>query len=199
MRFWLTGLLFSGLVPVLVGITTPASGAVLRGSVSIVGSSQVESGNFAHTEVAFAYAGDLTGTWFLIGSSDQPVVEGVLATWDTTTISDGDYSLRLRVFLQDGTTMDVTVTDLHVRNDAPAQTATPPVAIQDLPTFEPSPSPAAPEAVPASATAPAPRALPGNPAEVTENQVLSTFRRGAVFAVISVALIGLFLRLRSMR
>jgi hypothetical protein len=190
-------LITAALVPLLLGIVTPSSGAVLRGAVSITGGTEVPDGQFSHYELSFAYAGDATGTWFLIATSSQPVEDGTLATWDTTAISDGDYSLRLRVFLQDGTTMDVTVTDLHVRNDVPLPTATPPVAAQDLPS--PTPSMAAAASAPAAATATfvQPTALEHNPAALTDDSVLASLRRGAVFAVIAVALIGLFLRLRS--
>ena len=46
-----------------------------------------------------------------------------LATWDTTSITDGDYILRLRVFFQDGSSQDVIVS-VTVRNEA-VPTATP--------------------------------------------------------------------------
>ena len=95
--------------------------------------------------------------------------------------------------------MDVTVSDLHVRNDVAASTATPPVAPEDLPTL-----PAALHTltlVPAAVT-PAfsiQTASPGNPASLTNGLVLSTFRRGAIFALIAFVLIGIFLRLRASR
>jgi hypothetical protein len=197
---WLTpSLLAAGHVPLLLTITTPSPGAVLRGQVSITGSNLVEAGEFSRSEIAFAYAGDPTDAWFLIAAHDQPALDGVLATWDTTTISDGDYNLRLRVYLQDGAMNDVTVADLHVRNDAPIPTATPPVSAQDLPTLEatlPAPTPA-PAAV--IATYAAPTALPVNPVALTDDSVRSMFLRGAVFAVIAILLIGIFLRMRSAR
>jgi hypothetical protein len=199
MRRLITGLLLAGLAPLLASITTPSPGAVLRGPVNITGSSQVETGGFSSSEVAFAFANDPTGTWFVIATSDQPVEEGTLATWDTTAITDGDYALRLRVYLQDGTTLDVTVTDLHVRNDLPLPTATPPVEAQDLPTFEPSlPAPTL-DPVPVTPTYAAPAPLPVNPVVLTDGSVRSTFVRGAVFAVMAILLIGLFLRFRSSR
>ena len=79
----------------------PKQGDVLQGVVTIRGSSN-ETG-FLSAEVDFAYAGDTTGTWFLIATGSQPVDSNILASWDTTTITDGNYNLRLRVTLTDGT------------------------------------------------------------------------------------------------
>ena len=33
-------------------------------------------------------------TWFLIAQGSQPVENGLLASWDTSLITDGDYRLR---------------------------------------------------------------------------------------------------------
>ena len=199
MRWLSPGLMLFWLGPLLLGITTPAPGAVLRGPVNISGSNQVQGATFLYAEVSFSYVNDPTGPWFLIATNDQPIEDGILATWDTTSITDGDYALRLRVFLQDGTSQDVTVADLHVRNDVAAATATPPVAAADLPTFAPAlPTPTDLPVSATSAFAPL-TPLPDNPAALTDKSVLSTFRRGAIFAVIAFALIGIFIRLRTSR
>ncbi len=81
-------------------ITAPTAGQILRGQVSITGTTDMS--NFASAELDFAYASDSTGSWFLIQTFSQPVANSELAIWDTTSISDGDYILRLRVTLQDG-------------------------------------------------------------------------------------------------
>jgi hypothetical protein len=104
-------------------ITSPRQGEALQGILSIQGSSDVAG--FALQDVSFAYASDRTGTWFQIASSDKPVKQDVIATWDTTTITDGDYVLRLRVYLQDGSSLDFTVPNLRVRNYTPIETSTP--------------------------------------------------------------------------
>jgi hypothetical protein len=192
MRWLLSSLSLAGFIPLLAGINTPAAGAVLRGTVTITGSNQVESGQFLSSELAFAYTGDATGTWFLIGIEHEIIGNGTLGTWDTTSITDGDYSLRLRIYLQDGSTMDVTVTDLHVRNDLPPPTATPLIAAQDLPTLEPTAPAATPAPLSVTPAFTARPTLPGNPIALSDDSVLSTFRRGAVFAVIAIALTGLF-------
>lgn len=203
MRWLISSLLLFWLAPPQLGITTPSSGAVLRGPVNITGDNQVQTGIFSYSEVAFAYVGDPTGTWFLIATNNEVVESGTLGIWDTTTITDGDYNLRLRVYLQDGTTVDVTVSNLHIRNDEAAATATPPVQSEDLPTspaalptptLEPAPVISSPQKAPAFS---APTPGPANPASLTDGSVLSTFRRGALFALIAFLLIGIFLRLRA--
>src|SRR4030042_389985 len=113
-------LLLSALFPVQAAaqntppyITAPQAGQALQGMVTVTGASALEE--FALAEIAFAYADDATGTWFLIASSDQPVIDGFLATWDTTTITDGTYALRMRVLLADGTNRETPVPALGVR------------------------------------------------------------------------------------
>ena len=71
----------------------------LRGQVNIVGSTNAP--NFVSAQLDFAYASDFTGTWFPLQTLSQPVFDSPLYTWDTTTITDGDYILRLRVFMTD--------------------------------------------------------------------------------------------------
>jgi hypothetical protein len=78
-------------------------------------------------EVSFAYGSDAGRTWFLIQESQQPVSGGALATWDTTTLTDGDYDLRLLVSLKDGTQQQVVVKGLRVRNYTPVEASSPTV------------------------------------------------------------------------
>ncbi len=86
-------------------IASPQTGDALQGIIPVSGSDQL-AGRL-YSEVAFAYAGDTTGTWFLIATVTEPVIDGTLTNWDTTTITDGNYILRLRVYLSDGTFRDV--------------------------------------------------------------------------------------------
>ena len=104
-------------------IVEPRPGDVLQGVVKIAGSDDVPG--FVSTEVSFSYADDPTGTWFLIAASVQPVTNDSLATWDTTVITDGDYVLRLRVYLTDGNSRETILSGLRVRNYTPVETPTP--------------------------------------------------------------------------
>ena len=163
--------------------------------------------NFASAELALAYTSDSTGTWFTLQTFTQPVQNSTLADWDTTLITDGDYTLRLRVLSLDGSFQDFTVTDLHVRNAVVPPTATPtqpPTATPTvLPTGEaftpqaPLPTPLPTEKpVTVSSSVSQPTPLPANPAALTTDSIFSNFGRGAILALILFIVLGIFLRLR---
>ena len=167
-------------------ILSPRQGEVLQGTVTITGSS-AETG-FLSSEVDFAYAGDTTGTWFLVAAASQPVDSNTLATWDTTTITDGNYNLRLRVYLKDGTHLDAIIPDQRVRNYTPVETPTPaPTAI--LPTLTPTdtltPTPF-----------PTPTPLPVNPAVLTRADISTSLVYGGLGAVILIIILGIYFWLR---
>ncbi len=132
-----------------VSITSPQPGDVLRGQVEIIGNMNVP--NFASAELAFSHsASDPADSWFTIQTFPQPVQNPTLAIWDTTSLTDGDYTLRLRVILQDGTSQDVVVSDLKIRNDVPLPTETPtetltPQSANPLPTLTVQPVTATPD------------------------------------------------------
>ncbi|MBI5294829.1 MAG: hypothetical protein HY869_05090 [Chloroflexi bacterium] len=189
-------------------ISAPLAGETLSGQVVITGT--VDAPNFASAELAFAFASDPTGTWFRLEAFTQPVQESALAAWDTTQISDGEYSLRLRVYSQDGSFQDFTVTGLMVRNAAVPATATPTLAPMLEPTValptateppivvvtvgdEPQ-STATP--VPVSPSGPTPQPLPANPAAISVEEINFYLIRGALLALALVVVIGIFLRLR---
>jgi hypothetical protein len=146
---------------------------------------------FVSAEISFAYADNPTDTWFQIAVNSQPVIAGNLASWDTTTITDGTYCLRLRVYLSDGTFLDVIVPDLRVRNYTPVETITPaptltPTATPQveftatlLPTTTPTATPS-----PIATPFPTPTALPVNPAALTPQDIYASIGSGAVVAMI---------------
>jgi hypothetical protein len=182
-----------------VALITPQDGETLRGQVNITGNINVT--NFASAELAFAYASDPTSTWFTIQTFSSPLpapegegVTGVLAVWDTTTLTDGSYILRLRVTLQDGSVQEVLVSGLGIRNDMPTATATPTLTPEftpepALPTWTPQPAPVV-------LAYPTPTPLPVNPATLTTSSIYSNAVRGTVAALGLFLLFGLILRLR---
>jgi hypothetical protein len=103
-------------------ISSPSEGQIVQGMVVVSGSVTVLG--FSSYELSFAYNDDPTQTWFLLTTSSLPVFESELGTWDTTTLTDGDYTLRLRIFLLDGTVQETTVTGLRVRNYTAVPTST---------------------------------------------------------------------------
>lgn len=171
----------------MLSITSPSAGQVLQGAVTVTGSSAMP--DFVSAEISFSYPNDPTGTWFLVTQSDQPVTDGTLATWDTTLITDGDYTLRLRVTLADGSTRDVTVPDVRVRNYTPVETATPaPVAAADVTPL--------PTVAPTATLYPTPTPLPSNPAEITSSEVWTSLLYGGLAVLGLIALVWIYLRLR---
>jgi hypothetical protein len=179
-----------------IRITTPASGDVLQGLVDITGTSAVDG--FFASELSFAYVSDPTSTWFLIYSTDLPVTDGLLAAWDTNLVTDGDYTLRLRVTQQDGTLLETLVTGLRVRNQTPTETATPAPTFTPGPADTPIPSPPPPTPMPAptSTRMPTPTPLPSNPAAVTPDEITFFLGRGILVALLTFIVVGIFLRLR---
>ena len=183
-----------------ISIASPQAGDTLRGQVDIVGRMDVP--NFSSAELAFSYASHPADSWFTIQTFSQPVQNPPLATWDTTTLTDGDYVLHLRVFLQDGSTQDVVVSDLKIRNDVPPATVTPTAtATPDSITLNPLPisstegtatvQPATP-----LPTFPSPTSLPVNPASLTSTSIYSNFARGGLITLVIFAFFSLILRLR---
>jgi hypothetical protein len=167
-------------------IDSPRQGEVLQGLVTIRGSSN-QTG-FLSSEMDFAYSGDPTGTWFLLATGSQPVASDTLATWDTTTITDGNYDLRLRVFLSDGSHLDTVIPNLRVRNYTPVETPTPaPTAVLPTltPTITPTPTPF-----------PTPTPLPANSAVLTSTDISTSLAYGGLGAVIFIVVVGTYLWLR---
>ena len=169
-----------------VSIRSPQAGEALQGQVTITGSSNVAG--FASAEVSFAYANDPTGTWFLITSSGQPMAQGTLAVWDTMTITDGLYTLRLRVKLGDGSYIDAIVPDLRVRNYTPVETSTP--------TAAPVHATPVPNAIATVTPYPTPTALPSNPAALSPSRIYASLGYGALIVAALFLLFGLYARLR---
>ncbi|MPM23842.1 hypothetical protein SDC9_70319 [bioreactor metagenome] len=111
-----------------VEIQTPQAADVLKGSVEIKGS--VSESGFISASLYYAYADTTVETWFLIQTISQPVTDGVLASWDTSSISDGNYKLKLSVLRKSGEIQEVVVDHLQVRNYTPAQVVAPTQAVE---------------------------------------------------------------------
>ncbi|NOT06339.1 MAG: hypothetical protein HOP27_17240 [Anaerolineales bacterium] len=178
-----------------LSISSPQTGQILRGQVEITGNLDIP--NFSSAELAFGYsATNPASNWFTIQTFPQPVKGPAIAVWDTSRLTDGDYILRLRVFFQDGTSQDVLVSDLKIRNDVPLPTNTPtatptatPLITTPLPT-----STRLPDAT--TLTFPSPMPLPSNPASLTVPSLYSTFGRGALIVFVLFGIFSLLLRLR---
>ena len=100
--------------PLAIYVSEPLEGNTISGIVDIKGKTDVLG--FARQEIEFSYQANPADTWFLLSRSNQGVKNGSLAAWDTSTISDGDYMIRLRVFFSDGSWRDTLVKGIKVRN-----------------------------------------------------------------------------------
>lgn len=179
-----------------VSITSPQAGQELRGQVQITGN--MAAPNFASAELTFKYtASTAAENWFTIQTFSQPTADSALAVWDTTSVTDGDYDLRLRITLVDGTFQDVVVSGVKIRNDSPESTVVVPTETA-LPQF--GVSTALPVLGQATSTPiftyPSSTPLPMNPASVTTSSIYATFGRGALVVLALFIFFSLILRLR---
>lgn len=171
-RIWIIGLIFSILTILpaataiaappkqgeLAIIASPADNEVVRGVVSITGSAVHPS--FQRYEVSFA-AEPVTSNeqWVLISDArTEQIVNGELVAWDTNTVPDGSYSLRLRVVRLDGNYGEIEVQHIVVANAQPTETPTP--SASATPTVTPTPLPPTPTIIiEAPVDTPTPRPL----------------------------------------
>ena len=179
-----------------IAILSPRPGDVLRGEVSIIGTTDVP--NFASAQLDFKYASDPAGTWFSLQTLSVPARETPLHLWNTSSITDGEYILRLRVSLIDGTTQEVTV-PIIVQNDAPISTPT--VTPTSTPEFSfgvqnPTPFLLAASPTPTEVPRPTPTPLPANPAALTQGEITASLSRGAFVIAGLFVFAGILLRFR---
>ncbi|MBE7469423.1 MAG: hypothetical protein DPW09_24625 [Anaerolineae bacterium] len=152
--------------PVLQGedlaiIDAPASNAVVRGQVQIIGSSDHPSFQFYIIEFS---PEPVTGDqWQIIGATrNTPVINGVLETWDTTLVPDGSYTLRLRTVRLDGNYTEAFSQQVVVANTQP------------LPTDTPVPTEEVEVIVPAGPPTETPTPLPPTPTVSIEQPIVET-------------------------
>jgi len=178
-----------------VAITHPAEGDVLSGEVVITGTTDVPG--FVSSQLEFSYASNSTDTWFALQSSSQPEVDSALAVWNTSLITDGDYKLRLRVYMGEETFDDVIVqvkvqNDMPILTPTPIYTSTPGQLISQLPT----PFLVASSPTPTLAPRPSPTPFPTNAVSLDQTAIYTSLGRGALVIVVLFVFAGLVLRFR---
>ena len=104
-------------------ITTPASGSAVQGKVDVSG--YIKSTNFVRYDLDFSHGPGSEDGWFNITTSDKKPADGLLGVWDTSSISDGNYRLRLTVYYKDSTKAEYFADEIRVRNYSPIETDTP--------------------------------------------------------------------------
>jgi hypothetical protein len=180
-------------------INMPVSGQLAQGVVIIRGNASMPG--FVSYEVDFAYASDPTQTWFLVQESTLSIQEGILAVWDTSTITDGNYNLRLVINRAESDQEIMEITGLRVRNYTPVETETPAptlavvTLVQGVPTL--TTTSRATSILMATSLPPPSTPLPANPAEVTSSQVLLTFSKGAAITIGIFTILGTYIGIMS--
>ena len=183
----LLGSLFQVQSPVAQNqMTSPEPGDVVRGVVPVIGSA--DGTGFSSYDLEYAFSGSENANWFPITHSSQPVTEAALGTWDTTVITDGDYSIRLRVTYQDGSQEQLLVEHIMVRNYTNPEDASPEVVVTTSPVVEEQ------GLLKGEST----RAASTNPASLQVEELNRVIKWGAVTGVGFIVLIGIYEWLRSL-
>lgn len=138
-------------------IAQPAADSAVRGVVQIVGTAIHPQ--FQRYEIYYApWPAPSDQSWVFIGDAhfnQQPL--GLLGTWDSRSVPDGAYGLRVRVVKADGNYLDSDARRVLVANTRPAETPTPEASptseFEAFPTELP-PTAAAPAAAPTVEIAP---------------------------------------------
>lgn len=106
-----------------VAILSPADGEGVLGQVMITG--YIKSASYTGYELEFAFSGKEDAGWYPIADGDKLGADQVFGIWDTTGISDGEYSLRLSVRMDANTISQDIVSGIRVRNYSIMETSTP--------------------------------------------------------------------------
>ncbi len=178
-------------------ISTPEEGSPLQGLTPIRGTTAVN--DFVSWELTFGYANDTTGTWFFLSEGEESISNDILIDWDTATVTDGNYNLRLTVYLTEGRRDHFIIRDLRIRNYTPIETVTPtptlthtPYTVTPLPSQTPTLTPIPSE----TPVPPTPTPLPTNPVVITTGDINYSLLRGAAGALAVFMTIGLYSTLR---
>jgi hypothetical protein len=175
----------------LVRIQSPVDGDTLQGNVSIIGT--VTGNGFQSVEIGFRYQDTQSQSWFVIAQSTAPVVDDVIATWDTSTIADGVYQIRVLAIFDDGRKQEEIIANLNVRNYTPfdpikteestlpsgLNEQTPIIPVEATPTLRPSPTP-----------------MSVNEMIITQSQFINTAIQGAILGMLFLLVIALFIIIR---
>ena len=116
-------------VPIRVVIISPTPGSFLAGTISVFGSAIAP--NFLQYQLEYGPEPNTANLWYPADAVRfAPVQDGLLGQWNTSALPDGTYTLRLRVWLRDGTVLTSSVNGLQIRNSRPTPqpSATPVIA-----------------------------------------------------------------------
>ncbi len=116
-------------VPVSIVILSPLPGNVVAGNVQVLGSAIHPQ--FLQYQLEYGPDPNPSNLWFpATGGIRNTVLYNLLGIWNTTAVQDGNYQLRLRVYLRDATSLTTVVNNIRIQNNraTPQPSATPSIA-----------------------------------------------------------------------
>lgn len=176
----------------LVRIQSPVDGDYLQGSVEIIGT--VTGTGLQTAEISFRYQDSQSQSWFVISQISSPVVDDIIATWDTSIIADGAYQIRVLAVFENGREQEKIINNLNVRNYTPfdpIKTENPEV----LSTENPQNQIITIETTPTLRSSPTP--MPSNEMVISQSQFIMTAIQGGILGVLFLFVIALFIIIRS--
>jgi hypothetical protein len=102
----------SGCIPNEIMITSPEPGDEINGTVNITGTASIPNFGFFKYEVAPMG----TQNWATISAGREAKVNEVLGPWNTSSLTNGDYFLRLVITDNVGVSLDPCVIAVRVAN-----------------------------------------------------------------------------------
>jgi hypothetical protein len=102
----------NGCVPDQIMITSPQPGATVNGSIQIIGTANVP--NFGFYKYEIAPIG--TQNWATISAGREAKQEEELGAWNTASLTNGEYFLRLVITDNEGASLEPCVIAVRVAN-----------------------------------------------------------------------------------
>ena len=175
----------------LVRIQSPVDGEYLQGNVQIIGT--VTGTGLQTADISFRYQDSQSQSWFVISQTTSPVVDDIIATWDTSTIADGVYQIRVLAVFENGRELEEIINNLNLRNYTPfdpIKTENPELISTEYlqnqivtdaatPTLSASPTP-----------------MPPNEMVISQSQFITTAIQGGILGVLFLFVIALFIIIR---
>ena len=176
----------------LVRIQSPVDGEYLQGSVQIIGT--VTGTGLQSAEISFRYQDSQSQSWFVISQISSPIVDDMIATWDTSTIADGMYQIRVLAVFENGRELEEIINNLSVRNYTPfdlIKTENPEAISTEnlqnqIATVEVT-----------QTLRPSPTVMPPNEMIITQSQFSTTAIQGGILGVLFLLVIALFIIIRN--
>jgi hypothetical protein len=102
----------SGCVPDTIMITSPEPGTDVVGTVDITGTASIPNFGFYKYEIALRGSQN----WATISAGREPKVDAILGPWNTTSLTNGEYFLRLVITDNVGMALEPCVIAVRVAN-----------------------------------------------------------------------------------